>query len=147
MPDSVTFADLVVFTQVLSTAVMFGLIWFVQVVHYPLMGWVGPEDAVAYENEHVRRTGFVVNPAMLLELVTTLMLPFIDGVPAWLAWTGVVLLGVNWASTFLLQVPLHLRLCREFDPEAVDRLVRTNWIRTAAWSGRAVLVVILAMGW
>jgi hypothetical protein len=50
---------------------------------------------------------------------------------------------VIWLSTALLQVPLHNLLARGLDREAVARLVQTNWIRTAAWSARAVVSLAL----
>lgn len=51
------------------------------------------------------------------------------------------LLVLIWASTFLLQVPKHKVLTHGFDAEAHRFLVRTNWIRTAAWSVRGVVVL------
>jgi hypothetical protein len=40
-----------------------------------------------------------------------------------------------------LQVPLHTRLARGFDPAAHRQLVRTNWLRTLAWTLRALLLL------
>ncbi|MEM6553254.1 MAG: hypothetical protein AAF750_14150 [Planctomycetota bacterium] len=57
------------------------------------------------------------------------------------AWVGLGLLAVVWGSTVLLQIPLHQRLCEAADAGAAERLVGTNWVRTAAWSGRGVLVL------
>ena len=51
------------------------------------------------------------------------------------------LLAVIWISTAAVQVPLHGRLEREFTPEAHRMLVRTNWVRTAAWTARGAMVV------
>lgn len=134
-----------------ATAFMAGLIWFVQIVHYPLFDAVGRDAFVAYERRHVRATGWVVGPAMLTEAATAvLILPLAEaGAVRWLAWVGFVLLGVVWLSTALLQVPCHRRLERAYDAAAVRRLVRTNWVRTAAWSGRLIvagLLVFKAMG-
>ena len=57
---------------------------------------------------------------------------------------GLALVGLIWASTFLVQVPLHEVLARGFDAEAHSRLVASNWLRTFLWSARAVLVLGLA---
>jgi hypothetical protein len=67
-------------------------------------------------------------------------------VPAWAAWTLLALVGVIWASTFLVQVPAHGTLARGFDEAAHARLVGSNWIRTAAWTARALLLAWLAAG-
>ena len=37
-----------------ATAAMCGLIWFVQVVHYPLFAGVGDDGFTAYEQRHQR---------------------------------------------------------------------------------------------
>ena len=53
---------------------------------------------------------------------------------------GLALVAVIWLSTFLVQVPLHERLAVEgHTNDVVARLVRGNWIRTIAWTARAIL--------
>lgn len=127
--------------HLLSTAYMTGLVWFVQVVHYPLMGGVDEAGFAAYERRHQSRTTWVVAPPMLLELATAAALLYRPpaGIPPAWAWVGAALLAIVWLSTFGLQVPCHDRLSKGFDEAAWRRLVATNWIRTAAWSGRCVI--------
>ncbi len=131
--------------QLCSTSAMFGLIWFVQVVHYPLFEQANEPTFAA---EHATRTTFVVAPLMLLELGSSAAFlrdawrPVV--VSTHEAWTGVVLVGVIWLSTALLQVPLHNRLQRRHSVEDARRLVATNWVRTAAWTIRAALVLLWA---
>jgi hypothetical protein len=128
------------------TLCLCGLIWFVQIVHYPLFTRVGATAFFAYHQEHCRRTKFVVMPCMLAE----------GGLAAWAWWLapaawwstttlGLVLLAAIWASTFLLQVPLHRRLERGFDAGAARQLIATNWVRTAAWTARGALAVWLVL--
>ncbi len=128
-----------------STLAMTGIIWFVQVVHYPLFASVGADGFVRYEALHATRTGWVVAPLMLVELATSLALlaPSLRpaNVSATLAWLAAGLVGVIWLSTGLLQVPLHNRLAQGFDAELVARLVATNWIRTVAWTARSGIVL------
>lgn len=122
---------------------MTGLIWFVQVVHYPLTGSVGAGALGAYQAEHMRRTSWVVGPPMLVEAATAAWLLFEPpaGVPPWTLWVGAGLLVVVWMSTALLQVPAHNRLLNEASTQAVPRLVSTNWIRTFGWTARAGLAL------
>jgi hypothetical protein len=62
------------------------------------------------------------------------------GVGRGAAFVGLALVAVIWLSTFFVQVPLHGRLAREGHSAAVvDSLVRSNWIRTIAWTARAIL--------
>lgn len=82
---------------------------------------------------------------MLVELACTALLAAAPppGVPAWMTWLGVGLLGVVWLSTGLLQVPAHGRLAGAFDAGAHARLVGSSWLRTAGWSARGILALAM----
>jgi len=123
-----------------ATWALAGLVWTVQVVHYPLMARVGAGSFPGYHAAHTRRMTRVVAPLMLAELGTAGALLWLgERNPWWLA--SLAPLAGNWLSTALVQVPLHRRLSSGFDPAAHTRLVRTNWWRTAAWSLRGGLVL------
>jgi hypothetical protein len=133
-------------THAFATTLMTGLIWFVQVVHYPLMRRVGEPGFVPYALEHQRRTGWVVGPLMLAELTTAVLLVVFAadlGVAPWWTWGALAVLVVVWGSTAFLQVPMHRRLGRRFDLDDCRRLVRTNWIRTIGWSLRAAFALLV----
>ena len=140
----------VLLLQLLTTLAMFGLIWFVQIVHYPLFVRVGEPGFRDYAGLHATRTTYVVAPLMLVELVTAGCLLFpslrLAAIPSSQAWVGAVLVGVIWASTALVQVPLHDRLQAGFSQEDARRLAATNWVRTAAWSLRTALVLYWTWG-
>jgi hypothetical protein len=124
---------------------MTGVIWFVQLVHYPLFGLVGRSDFENYEQEHARRTTWVVAPAMCLEALSAIALIFLaEGESArLLSLAGVSLIGVIWISTAFVQVPCHRRLSKGYDDRTAHRLAATNWIRTVAWSARAGVALAL----
>ncbi len=125
---------------------MAGVVWFVQVVHYPLLARIGTADAPAYERAHTRRTAWVVGPPMLVELVSGVLLLWVRpaGVSLSQAVAGVALLAVVCLSTQFVQVPCHERLSRAFDPAVHHRLVSTNWVRTVGWTARGLLVLWMA---
>ena len=124
---------------------MVGVIWTVQVVHYPLLASLSEARPASAAAEHQRRITGVVGPLMAVEGVTTLLLlasrPATMGAAT--AWVAAVLLAVALGSTILLQVPLHGRLAAGHDADAARRLISTNWIRTVAWTGRGVLLAIV----
>lgn len=126
-----------------ATFFMTGLIWFVQVVHYPLFAATGKDNFSAYEQRHTAHTTWAVAPPMLVEAATAVLLFWFHpaGIATWQLSAGLALIAIIWLSTAFLQVPYHELLAKGFEPAVHDRLVRTNWIRTAAWSLRSLLVL------
>jgi hypothetical protein len=135
-------AELILLTQLFSTLSMVGLIWFVQIVHYPLFKMVGREEFAEYERCHQQRTTVVAAPFMLLEALTAALLALWppDGVGPWTPRVGVGLVAVMWVCTFFWQAPAHEKLAQAFDPATHLGLVRSNWLRTAGWTVRGLLV-------
>ena len=56
---------------------------------------------------------------------------------------GIMLLGVIWFSTLLLQIPYHNKLTSKFDESVLKMLIKTNWIRTICWSLRGFIALIM----
>jgi hypothetical protein len=131
--------------QAAATWFMTGVIWIIQIVHYPLFAGVGPDRYAAYQHRHMRRITAIVAPAMFVEAATALAAALWPppGVPALATWAGLLLVVLLWLSTALLQVPAHRRLTQGFDPAAHRRLVATNWLRTTLWTTRALLLLSL----
>lgn len=126
--------------HLMITCALAGLVWTVQVAVYPLFDRVGLDSFKAWHAAYTTRIGWVVGPMMLAEL----------GSGAWLFWTGrremsfsisLALLAVVWLSTALVQVPLHQRLSNGFDASTHQRLARSNWLRTAAWTLRSICLL------
>lgn len=139
-----TGADPILAAQALASGAMCGLIWFVQIVHYPMFARILGEHSRKYAKEHQQRTTLIVGPLMLVELAAALMIAVSPpaGIGRGVAMFGLLLVLLLWLSTALVQMPLHARLERDgHDPEVIEALVRTNWARTALWSVRALLSV------
>ena len=140
--------DTLTIVHAAATWFMAGLIWFVQVVHYPLFAAVGAREFAAYERRHQRRTTLVVGPVMLVEAASAVGLAVLlaPGPLRVAAWVGAAMLAVVWVSTFAVQVPLHGRLGAGLDSTLVRRLVLSNWVRTVLWTGRGVIAGWLVVG-
>jgi hypothetical protein len=119
-----------------------GLIWLVQVVHYPLLKNVGQEGFVAYHERHMALITWVVAPLMLAEVGSAGLLLLL-GERSWLFGISLGALALVWASTVLIQIPLHEKLTRGYDASTIDRLVSTNIWRTIGWTLRGLCLAML----
>jgi hypothetical protein len=125
------------------TWALVGLIWLIQIVHYPLLNAVGEEAFRAYHLRHTTQITWLVGPLMLGELGSAAALILQGGSDFWLRVSMPPLL-FTWACTWRVQVPLHEKLSRGFDAQVHRRLVRTNWWRTAAWTLRGLCLLLTA---
>ncbi len=143
MTDTATTA--LFLTHTLATWFLVGLCWIVQRVQYPLMSEVGPTSFTRYERGHVDRITPVVAPMMIIELLSGAALVIRGSETAWSPpfLLSMALLKVIWLSTFLIQVPIHRGLSERFDADRHRWLVRSNWIRTGAWTARGLILLWL----
>ena len=132
--------------NLILSAFLTGLIWFVQIVHYPIFRKVPASHFGAYHAAHTFTTGQVVGPPMLIELGIAGCLA-LQPVPANLRWAGYAAYAcviLVWAITFGIAVPLHNRLTAAgYGEAAINGLVAANWARTVAWTARTALLAYL----
>lgn len=119
-----------------------GLIWIVQVVHYPGFLRIGSEGYQAYQQFHMRSITTVVGPSMLAELLSSAMLLlFIREInQPYLVWISLLLLVLIWINTALWAVPSHNKLLDGYDANLITKLIQINWWRTVAWTLRTILL-------
>lgn len=121
-----------------------GIIWFSQIVHFPLYRKI-KDGFGQYEKMHIRRSGYLFGPIMLLEFITGV---FIFGWASGNSFSAITsinltLLILIWVSTLLFQVTQHQKLSIRFSTKWHNILVHSNWVRTILWSARSVLMFLL----
>ncbi|CAB4344423.1 MAG: hypothetical protein F2947_03420 [Actinobacteria bacterium] len=138
-------AEAVLIAQVLASVGMFGVIWTIQLVHYPLMAHIPATAFVAYERRHTKAIALIVGPLMAIEGLCVLVVFFArpSGIPFWLSLIGGIAEAVAIGTTAFVSAPLHGRLENGFDAALLSRLILTNWIRTIAWTARGIIAVAM----
>lgn len=136
---------LLVLLNIFCTFTLTGLVWLIQVVHYPLFLKVGVNNFKSYHLSHGSLITYIVGPLMVLEMISSLLLcieePFhIELFPFYF---GFFLVCIIWFSTLFIQVPLHNKLLLHYDREVIQQLVKTNWIRTFSWTIRSFILLFL----
>ena len=131
------------------SAILTGLIWTIQIVHYPSFLDVGTDQYLVFQQNHMKNISFLVGPLMILELgagVYLLFDQFSSGLH-WLILLGSLLLLIIWVVTIFVASPLHARLVSNgYEVQQIQKLINVNWIRTVAWSGRTGIFFYLLLG-
>lgn len=122
-----------------STLFMTGLIWLVQMVHYPSFKFVDEKLYTDFQLFHMNKITVVVLPMMLMELFSLLLLSYLNLTTPFII--CLILLGLIWMNTFFWNVPLHQKLVKQKDNETINRLVISNWPRTILWSVKSIYLV------
>lgn len=140
------FAHLLLLFWTVLVLYVFGQIWLVQIVVYPLFGKVGPGEYVAYHRFYSSRIPLpVIVPGFASFLVpVALVFLGLGSVPVWmyLANAGCGLAGL--IVTVALEIPRHARLEKGGKQDAVIReLVLYNWPRTLSITGSAFLTLLM----
>jgi len=121
-----------------------GLIWTIQLVHYPSMRYIPRDKFPEYHNFHSTRISILAMPLMLAELTTSIMLwcQNLNNAIQTVFLINLIIIVLIWLSTFLIQVPLHNALSKEKNTEKLSKLISSNWIRTLLWSTRSFLMIL-----
>ena len=64
-------------------------------------------------------------------------------IPFGLTLTGGIVEALAIGTTAFVSAPLHGRLQNGYDSALLSRLIRTNWLRTAAWTARGFIAVAM----
>lgn len=126
-----------------SSFFLCGLIWTVQLVHYPAFHGFEKEDYQEWMSFHKSRISFIVVPVMLVELGTSILLSFGKTPYSALHQTGLGIVVMIWLITFFKQVPLHEKLSAGYREELVQKLVSSNRWRTFLWSIKSILGIYM----
>jgi hypothetical protein len=120
-----------------SSWALFGLIWTIQLVHYPSFRYVS--DFTAFHPHPTSSITIIVMPLMLLEIGLSAYLAYKTGFD-WRWAVPLLMVLLIWAITFLKAIPLHDRLSTARDPELIEALIRANWPRTILWTLKALWI-------
>lgn len=109
------------------------LIWLVQLVIYPAFRAIVPDRFSDWHHQYMKTISLIVVPLMLLQAVCHGLLTVLE--PSLMQWIANAALAGAWVVTFTFSVPCHQTLQQSgYRIETINRLTRTNWLRTLFWS-------------
>lgn len=125
--------------EIASTWALIGLIWLIQLTHYPTFRYIDRHKWASFHKHHTFSISLIVMPLMLIELGVAIYLSLYT--PSIIEYIKLILVGLIWLNTFLQAVPLHNKLAYAKKEKLIERLIRVNWIRTIFWSLKGIIIV------
>lgn len=119
---------------------MMGLIWLIQLVHYPSFKFIEKNEFCQFHKMHSIRITLIVGPVMAIELISGVLL-LLKHISNFLLIINLLFLILIWLATAFVSVPIHSRLESAKTDSYIDNLVKTNWIRTFLWTFRWLILV------
>ena len=121
---------------------MVGVIWVIQLVHYPSFHFIELKQYTTFQRFHMSRISYVVIPAMLTELFTIILIVISMDQIDTLVLASAILLIFIWLMTAVFFSGVHQKLTLGYDQTVVDKLVKLNWGRTLLWTLRLLLISV-----
>ena len=119
---------------------MTGVIWVIQIVHYPSFHFIEKELYTAFQKFHMNKISIIVIPIMLAELITGMMLFLDKSSKSPFLIISFVILVLIWLITGVFFSKAHNELMTGYQELVVNQLVVMNWIRTLLWTLRLLLL-------
>ena len=137
--------DIIFLCKLLSDFGLLVLIWLVQLVIYPSFKYYEISNLKRWHKLYTKRLTVVVLPLMLSQLVLSI---YILVQSSWATFEIIdfIFVLLTWVSTFAVFVPLHQNITQNKDiNDAVYKLIKYNWFRTAIWTIIPILSLFKAL--
>lgn len=132
--------NFVLLGHLIFTSIMTGVIWVIQIVHYPSFHFIEKELYTAFQKFHMNKISIIVIPIMLAELITGMMLFLDKSSKSPFLIISFVILVLIWLITGVFFSKAHNELMTGYQELLVNQLVVMNWIRTLLWTLRLLLL-------
>ena len=132
--------NIVFFSHLIFSAIMVGVIWVIQLVHYPAFHFIDKDMYASFQKFHMNKISIIVIPIMLAELITGMMLFLDKSSKSPFLIISFVILVLIWLITGVFFSKAHNELMTGYQELVVNQLVVMNWIRTLLWTLRLLLL-------
>jgi len=109
------------------------LIWMVQLIVYPSFLYYKDTELITWHTEYTPRITKIVAPLMFAQFGLPVFGLF-QGLTAYSKLYAALVISM-WLLTIIIFIPIHEKIQGgSASTDLLQRLVRTNWYRTAVWT-------------
>jgi hypothetical protein len=133
--------------NLISTLMIAGIFWFIQLVHYPMFRQMPANSLINYSYHHYQKITRIIAPLFVIDLVTLLYMIVIlpTSISVNLAITGTLIFVLIILVTQLWFSPMLQKLSKQPNDYLISKLVNMNWIRTLSWTLKGLITIIIAV--
>ncbi len=136
--------ELALSLQLVSSLIMVGLIWVIQLVHYPSFHFINEGRFSKFESFHAKRISLIVVPVMVIELISAFLLLVTNTrALSQILYINMGIVLCLWLYTFFVSARIHQSLSYGYKKDQVILLVKSNWLRTILWTLKIPLLLPL----
>ena len=139
---SVNSFDFFLFLHFSLTFFMTGLIWLIQLIHYPTFSFIEKKQYKQFQNFHMNRIFYLVAPIMILELFSGAYFFFFYFSESIFFSINFILNILIWMITLIVFVRIHRKLLDGFKASLYKKLILSNWSRTFLWTSKCIFIFI-----
>ena len=122
--------------------VVLTLLYHYEIVLYARCHTVRDLKFVSFQKFHTDKIAIVVAPVMLIELITGILLIYMETNIDILLSISLFILIAIWVLTAIYFYKAHQNLMSGYNEEIISQLIKLNWIRTILWTFRLILFFI-----
>ena len=126
--------------HLVATSIMVGVIWVIQLVHYPSFHFIKLDMYTVFQKFHMKKISIIVVPVMVAELITGFLFLYHEESRNALIIISVILLIIIWGITAVFFSGVHNKLIAGYQEKIVNHLLLINWVRTFLWTMRLLLL-------
>ena len=121
---------------------MTGIIWLIQLIHYPSFSFIDKNMYSKFQTFHMNRISFLVGPIMILELLSGFYLLLFFYSESNFFVINFILNILILTMTIIVFGTIHKKLIEGFKFSLFAKLISMNWIRTILWSMKSIFIFL-----
>ncbi|MCH9613060.1 MAG: hypothetical protein S4CHLAM102_15640 [Chlamydiia bacterium] len=132
---------ILLYLSAISACLMLGIVWASQIAVYPAFAKVEASNKKFFD-QYMKRGGFLWAAYMAFELTMAIIVLFYAYQAKAYLWISLGLLCAIWLVSWAYVAPTLHGFKKSHPADKIKQLTRMNWIRTACWTARVVLLTL-----
>lgn len=132
----------ILFFHFFLTFFMTGVIWLIQLIHYPSFSFIDKNKYSKFQTFHMNKITPIVGPIIILEVSTGFYLLYFFNSESIFFLINFLINILILMMTIIVFGTIHKKLIDGFKTSLFKKLISLNWIRTFLWSLKSIFIFL-----